>query len=72
MDLGCIREVDQDLTGDKNKIDSFRGVMMGLQYLTGEKIRFKMRLWCIWIRLQYLTGKKTIIDAFRMYNDAAS
>ena len=26
MDLGCIREFDQDLTGDKNKIhvDSFR------------------------------------------------
>ena len=46
--------------------------MMGFQYLTGEKIRFKMRLWCIWIRLHYLTGKKTIIDAFRMYNDAAS
>ena len=46
--------------------------MMGLQYLTGEKIRFKMRLWCIWILLPYLTGKKTIKDAFRMYNDAAS
>ena len=27
MDLGCIREVDQDLGGDKTIIDSFRGVL---------------------------------------------
>ena len=46
--------------------------MMGLQYLTGEKIRFKMRLWRIWMQLLYLTGKKTIIGAFRVYNVAAS
>ena len=38
---------------------------MVLQYLMGEKIRFKLRLGCIRMRLQYLTRKKTIIDSFR-------
>ena len=31
--------------------------MMGLQYLTGEMVRFKMRLECIWVVLQDLEGE---------------
>ena len=42
-------------------------IRMVLQYLTGEKIRSKLRVWCIRMRPQYLTGKKIIIDAFRVY-----
>ena len=30
----------------------------------GEKIRFKMRLGCVRVVLQALTGEKTIIDSF--------
>ena len=40
---------------------------MALQYLTGEMISFKMRLGCIRVVLQDLTGGKTIIHAFRVY-----
>ena len=39
---------------------------MRLQYLTGENIRFKMRLGCIRMVLQYPTCKKSIKDAFRV------
>ena len=38
---------------------------MGLQYLTGEKIRFKMHLVCVRVVLQDLKGEKTIIDSFK-------
>ena len=40
---------------------------MVLQYLTGDKIRIKMRLRCTSFRrvLQDLTDEKTIIDAIR-------
>ena len=41
--------------------------MMGLQYLTGERVRFKMRLGCIRVLLPDFTGEKTIIHAFRVY-----
>ena len=41
--------------------------MMELRYLTGEMVRFKMRLECIWVVLQYLTGEYTIKHAFRVY-----
>ena len=41
--------------------------MMGLQYIIGDMIKFKMRLGCIRVVLQYLTGEKTIIHAFRVY-----
>ena len=40
---------------------------MVLQYLKGEKIRFKLPLRCIRMRLQYLTGKKTIKGGFRVH-----
>ena len=39
---------------------------MRLQYLTGENIIFKMRLGCIRMLLQYLTGEPTIINDFRV------
>ena len=49
-------------------------IRMVLQYLIGDKIRIKMRLWCPSIRrvLQHLTDEKTIINAFRMQEDRAS
>ena len=42
-------------------------IMMGIQYLTDAMIRFKMRLGCIRVVLQDLTGEKTIIHALRVY-----
>ena len=44
---------------------------MALQYLTGEMISFKMRLGCIRVVFQDLTGEKIIIHAFRLYQDGA-
>ena len=46
-------------------------MIMALQYLIGEMISFKMRLGCIRVVLQDLTGGKTIIHAFRVYKDGA-
>ena len=45
---------------------------MRVQYLTGENIIFKMRLGCIRMLLQYLTGETTIIDDFRVHKYGAS
>ena len=39
--------------------------MMGLQHLTGEKIRIKMRLGCIKVVFNDFTDEKIIIDASR-------
>ena len=54
----CFRAVLQDVTGRVRRplYMRLRCIRMVLQFLMGEKIRFKLCLGCIRKGLQYLTG----------------
>ena len=70
----CITVVLQDVPGWVRRHLYVRVgcIRMVLQFLTGEKIRYKLCLGCIRMLLQYLRGKKTIIDALRVHTDGTS